>query len=126
MADSFTIYDHKQQLSHGVWVFNKGNKEWSEEMNRNMEILNDLVRPGVLTIKDSNNEKLVEYNGSSDKVLVLPEQPQSPIDSKTLTIKNDDGEILATYNGSEEKEVIIGNTTTVEFEDNSELDFIFE
>ena len=105
MADGFNTYDHKQQLSHGVWVVNKGNKEWGDEMNRNMEILNDLVQPGTLTIKDSEDAVLVEYNGNTDKVLVLPEQ-ELP-DLKTLTIKNDDGSILATYNGSEDTLVVI-------------------
>lgn len=108
MADEFNVYDHKQQLPHGVWVINKGNKEWSDEMNRNMEVLDGLLDHKTLIVKDSEGNTLVEFDGKVDKILTLPEN-QATVDIKTLTIKNEDGEILATFNGTEDKVVVIAN-----------------
>jgi len=130
MADEFNVYDHKQQLPHGIWVFNKGNKEWSDEMNRNMEVLDGLLDRKTLTVKDSEDNTLVEFNGNTDKVLTLPAN-QATVEIKTLTIKDADGNVLAVFDGSEEKEVTVGNVTNVtninvDYEDNSALDFIFE
>lgn len=128
MADEFNVYDHKQQLPHGVWVINKGNKEWSDEMNRNMEVLDGLLDHKTLIVKDSEDNTLVEFDGKTDKILTLPAS-QATVEIKALTIKDADGNVLAVFDGSEEKEVTVGNSVTninVDYEDNSALDFIFE
>ena len=106
MSEEFNVYDHKQQLPHGVWVFNKGSKEWSDEMNANMEALDTALEHKTLTIKDSEGATLVEFNGSTDKELTLPEVeiPEIPeVDIKTLVVKDSEGVTLVEYNGSTDK-----------------------
>src|SRR5574344_363719 len=106
MSEEFNVYDHKQQLPHGVWVFNKGSKEWSDEMNANMETLDAVLEHKTLTIKDSEGATLVEFDGSVDKELTLPEVeiPEIPeVDIKTLVVKDSAGTTLVEYNGSTDK-----------------------
>ena len=105
MADEFYVYDHKQQLPHGVWVFNKGNKEWSDEMNANMEALDTVLERKTLTIKDSEGATLVEFNNTEDKELTLPEIPE--VDIKKLTIKDSEGATLVEFDGSTDKELTL-------------------
>ena len=102
MSEEFNVYDHKQQLSHGVWVFNKGSKEWSDEMNANMETLDAVLEHKTLTIKDSEGATLVEFNNTEDKVLTLPEAT-AEVDIKKLTIKDSAGTTLVEYNGNADK-----------------------
>lgn len=106
MSEEFNVYDHKQQLPHGVWVFNKGSKGWSDEMNANMEALDAVLVRKTLTIKDSEGATLVEFDGSTDKELTLPEVeiPEIPeVDIKTLVVKDSAGTTLVEYNGSTDK-----------------------
>ena len=106
MSEEFNVYDHKQQLPHGVWVFNKGSKEWSDEMNANMETLDAVLEHKTLTIKDSEGATLVEFDGSTDKELTLPEVeiPEIPeVAIKTLVVKDSAGTTLVEYNGSTDK-----------------------
>ena len=108
MSEEFNVYDHKQQLPHGVWVFNKGSKEWSEEMNANMEALDAVLERKTLTIKDSEDNTLVEFDGKVDKILTLPEAPEIPeVDIKKLTIKNSAGTTLVEFDGSTDKELTL-------------------
>lgn len=106
MSEEFNVYDHKQQLPHGVWVFNKGSKEWSDEMNANMEALDTVLEHKTLTIKDSEGTTLVEFDNTEDKELTLPEVeiPEIPeVDIKTLVVKDSAGTTLVEYNGSTDK-----------------------
>lgn len=102
MSEEFNVYDHKQQLPHGVWVFNKGSKEWSDEMNANMEALDTVLEHKTLTIKDSEGTTLVEFDNTEDKELTLPESTVE-VDIKKLTIKDSVGTTLVEYNGSADK-----------------------
>src|SRR5574344_1422831 len=106
MSEEFNVYDHKQQLPHGVWVFNKGSKEWSDEMNANMETLDAVLEHKTLTIKDSEGVTLVEFNNTEDKVLTLPEAT-AEVDIKKLTIKDSEGATLVEFDGSVDKELTL-------------------
>lgn len=70
-----TVYTETQQLSEGVWVFERGHKEWTDEMNRNMEIINELYRliknHKTLTIKDENNVVLGTFDNTVDKEVIV-------------------------------------------------------
>lgn len=106
MSEEFNVYDHKQQLPHGVWVFNKGNKEWSDEMNANMEALDTVLEHKTLTIKDSEGVTLVEFDNTEDKELTLPEAT-AEVDIKKLTIKDSEGATLVEFDGSADKELTL-------------------
>ena len=106
MSEEFNVYDHKQQLPHGVWVFNKGSKEWSDEMNANMEALDAVLVRKTLTIKDSEGVTLVEFNNTEDKELTLPEAT-AEVDIKKLTIKDSEGATLVEFDGSTDKELTL-------------------
>lgn len=111
MSEEFNVYDHKQQLPHGVWVFNKGSKEWSDEMNANMETLDAVLERKTLTIKDSEGTTLVEFNNTEDKELTLPEAT-AEVDIKKLTIKDSAGTTLVEYNGSTDKVLTLPEAQT--------------
>lgn len=70
-----TVYNETQQLSEGVWVFERGHKEWTDEMNRNMEIINELYalikNHKTLTIKDENNIVLGTFDNTVDKEVIV-------------------------------------------------------
>lgn len=70
-----TVYNETQQLSEGVWVFERGHKEWTDEMNRNMEIINELYalikNHKILTIKDENNIVLGTFDNTVDKEVIV-------------------------------------------------------
>lgn len=70
-----TVYTETQQLSEGVWVFERGHKEWTDEMNRNMEIINELYalikNHKILTIKDENNIVLGTFDNTVDKEVIV-------------------------------------------------------
>lgn len=70
-----TVYTETQQLSEGVWVFERGHKEWTDEMNRNMEIINELCtllkNHKILTIKDENNIVLGTFDNTVDKEVIV-------------------------------------------------------
>ena len=106
MSEEFNVYDHKHQLPHGVWVFNKGSKEWSDEMNANMEALDTVLEHKTLTIKDSEGTTLVEFDNTEDKELTLPEATVE-VDIKKLTIKDSEGATLVEFDGSTDKELTL-------------------
>lgn len=70
-----TVYTETQQLSEGVWVFERGHKEWTDEMNRNMEIINELCtllkNHKILTIKDENDIVLGTFDNTVDKEVIV-------------------------------------------------------
>ena len=70
-----TVYTETQQLSEGVWVFERGHKEWTDEMNRNMEIINEIYEyiknHKTLTIKDENNVVLGTFDNTVDKEVIV-------------------------------------------------------
>lgn len=70
-----TVYTETQQLSEGVWVFERGHKEWTDEMNRNMEIINELCallkNHKTLTIKDENDIVLGTFDNTVDKEVIV-------------------------------------------------------
>lgn len=70
-----TVYNKTQQLSEGVWVFERGHKEWTDEMNRNMEIINELCglikNHKTLTIEDESGNTLGVFDNSVNKKIVI-------------------------------------------------------
>lgn len=70
-----TVYNKTQQLSEGVWVFERGHKEWTDEMNRNMEIINELCglikNHKTLTIEDESGNTLGVFDNSVNKKIVV-------------------------------------------------------
>ena len=71
-----TVYNKTQQLSEGVWVFERGHKEWTDEMNRNMEIINELCglikNHKTLTIEDESGNTLGVFDNSVNKKNLFP------------------------------------------------------
>lgn len=72
---SLTVYKETQQLSEGVWVFERGHKEWCDEMNRNMEIINECIQRlnshKTLTIKDEEGTILGTFNNQENKEIAV-------------------------------------------------------
>ena len=72
---ALTVYNETQQLSEGAWVFERGHKEWTDEMNRNMEIINELCglikNHKTLTVEDESGNTLGVFDNSVNTKIVI-------------------------------------------------------
>lgn len=72
---ALTVYNKTQQLPEGVWVFERGHKEWTDEMNRNMEIIDELCglikNHKTLTVEDESGNTLGVFDNSINKKIVI-------------------------------------------------------
>ena len=72
---ALTVYNKTQQLSEGAWVFERGHKEWTDEMNRNMEIVNELCglikNHKTLTVEDESGNTLGVFDNSVNTKIVI-------------------------------------------------------
>lgn len=69
---TLTVYNKTQQLPHGAWVFERGHKEWSDEMNHNMEILDGLIKDHkTLTVEDESGNILGVFDNSVNTKIVI-------------------------------------------------------
>ena len=72
---ALTVYNKTQQLSEGAWVFERGHKEWTDEMNRNMEIINELCglikNHKTLTVEDESGSTLGVFDNSVNTKIVI-------------------------------------------------------
>ena len=68
---TLTVYNKTQQLPHGAWVFERGHKEWSDEMNHNMEVLDGLLDHKTLTVEDESGNILGVFDNSVNTKIVI-------------------------------------------------------
>lgn len=72
---ALTVYNETQQLSEGAWVFERGHKEWTDEMNRNMEIINELCglikNHKTLTVEDESGNTLGVFDNSVNTKIII-------------------------------------------------------